>query len=152
MLKTLKSAILMGALLCSSIACAATGGSADEAVAMVKKAAIYLKEHGRDKTLAEVNNPAGLFVDRDLYVAITDMSGKALANPILPKTVGKDLSQVRDVNGKYFVKERLEMLKSHPSGWIDYKWPNPLSKQIETRSTYFERVDDLVIACGIYKK
>jgi cytochrome c len=121
------------------------------AVAMVKKAVACLKANGKDKTIAEANNRAGASVDRDLYVAITDMTGKALANPMLPRSIGKDLTGVRDVDGKYFVKERLEMLKTKSQGWIDDKWPNPVSKKIELRSTYFERVDELVIACGIYK-
>ncbi len=149
MSKYLKIGIMLAAL--GQPLYSAASETPEQAVAMVHKAVLYLKANGKDKTIAEANNPKGEFVHGDLYVAITDMTGKALANPMLPRSVGKDLSAVRDIDGKYFVKDRLEMLKAKPQGWIDYKWPNPISKKIELRSTYFERVDDLVIACGIYK-
>ncbi len=40
---------------------------------------------------------------------------------------------------------------SKGSGWIDYKWPNPVTKAVEQKSTYVEKVDDVVVGCGIYK-
>lgn len=110
------------------------------------------KESGRQTTIVEANYPKGRFVDRDLYVVIHDMRGKALANPVLPRMVGMDLSAVKDVDGKAFMKERLEILKTRNSGWIDFKWPNSVTKQIEKRSVYFERVDDLVFTCGILER
>jgi cytochrome c len=130
---------------------AAELGSREEAVAMVHKAVAMLADSGREKTIAEVNNPKGRFVDRDLYVVIHDMQGKVLANPMLPRMVGVDLSGVKDVDGKMFIKDRLEMLKTAGNGWIDFKWPNSVTRQIEKRSVYFERAGDLVITCGILK-
>lgn len=127
-------------------------GTADEAVAMVHKAVAMFKDSGRQKTIAEANDPKGRFVDRDLYVVIHDMTGKALANPVLPRMVGMDLSALKDVDGKAFIKERLDTLKTRNSGWIDFKWPNSVTKHIEKRSVYFERVDDLVFTCGILKQ
>jgi signal transduction histidine kinase len=141
-----------------ALLCAFTGplraadlGSREEAVVMVHKAVAMLADSGREKTIAEANNPKGRFVDRDLYVVIHDLQGRVLANPVLPRMVGVDLSGVKDVDGKMFIKERLEMLKSASSGWIDFKWPNSVTKQIEKRSVYFERAGDLVVTCGILK-
>lgn len=131
---------------------AADLGTQEEAVAMVHKAVAMLNDSGKDKTIAEANNPKGRFVDRDLYVVIHDLHGKVLANPVLPRMVGVDLSSVKDVDGKMFIKERLDMLKSTGSGWIDFKWPNSVTKQIEKRSVYFERAGELVVACGILKR
>ena len=34
---------------------------------------------------------------------------------------------------------------------MDYKWTNPTSKKVEQKSIFFEKVGDLVIACGYYK-
>lgn len=122
-----------------------------EAVAMVHKAVAMLAASGREKTIAEANNPKGRFVERDLYVVIHDMHGKVLANPVLPRMVGIELAGVKDVDGKMFIKERLEMLKTTNNGWIYFKWPNSVTTQIEKRSVYFERAGDLVITCGIPK-
>lgn len=47
---------------------AADKGTAEQAVAMVKKGGDYLRKHGKDRAFAEFNNPKGQFVDRDLYL------------------------------------------------------------------------------------
>lgn len=147
------------ALACAwSFACAlpahaaAQLGTADEAVAMVHKAIAHLKANGRDKTIAEANNPKGRFVDRDLYIVIHDTQGKVLANPVLARMVGMDLAPVKDIDGKVFIRERLDMLKTSDHGWNEFKWPNSVTARIEQRQVYFERVDGLVFACGILKK
>ncbi len=139
-------------LLLQASAGAAELGTAPEAIAMVNKALAYLAENGRDKTLAEVNNKTGIFVDRDLYVVAHDMKGVVLANAVLPRMVGKDLSETRDVDGKYFMRERLAILAKAPSGWIEFKWPNSVTQKVDVRSVYFARAGDIVFTCGIVKK
>jgi len=125
---------------------------AAEATAMVRKAVGYVKEQGRDKALAEFNNPSGMFKKGELYIFVTDLQGRMLANGANAKLVGKDLMDLKDSDGKFFVKEYVDLAKSKGSGWSDYKWVNPATKAIELKSTYVEKVDDMVIGCGIYKK
>ena len=48
--------------------------------------------------------------------------------------VGKDLIDLKDVDGKEFVRERVALGKSKPSFWQDYKFTNPVSKKIEPKS------------------
>ncbi|WP_035064400.1 cache domain-containing protein [Nitratidesulfovibrio termitidis] len=143
-------ALLLVAALCP-LASAQSKGSKDEAVAMVKKAVTYLKANGRDKAFAEISNPQGMFVDRDLYVVVYDMQGKCLAHGANAKQVGKNLMELRDPDGKYFVKERVELGKTKASFWQDYKFANPQTKLIEPKSMYMERVDDLLVGCGAYQ-
>jgi signal transduction histidine kinase len=38
------------------------------------------------------------------------------------------------------------------SGWSDYKWTNPVTKKIDPKSTYFQKVDDVILGCGVYKQ
>ena len=144
--------LFLSALLATGLSAAAELGTADEAIAMVDKATTYLAKNGRDKTLVEINKPNGAFVDRDLYVVVHDMTGKVLANPVLPRMVGKDIKDIKDVDGKAFVRERLAKLEKSEKGWIDFKWPNSLTQKIDVRSAYFVRVGDLVFTCGIVKK
>ena len=33
----------------------------------------------------------------------------------------------------------------------DYKFLNPVTKQIEPKSMYMEKLDDMLVGCGIYK-
>lgn len=127
-------------------------GTADEAVAMVQQVIASLKANGREKTLAEINNTtSGKFRDRDLYITVNDMQGKNLAHGANAKMQGKDLIDLKDADGKPFVRERLELAKSKGKGWQDYKFVNPVSKQIEPKTMYFEKYEDMIINCGIYK-
>lgn len=130
---------------------AANVGTADEAVAMVKKAAAYIAANGREKAFAEISNPSGQFKDRDLYIAVLDKTGLTLAHGGNGKLIGKPMAELKDVDDKYFIKAFLDVAATKGSGWVDYKWPNPVSKVIEKKSTYVEKAGDLVIICGIYK-
>ena len=154
MKKLLKTAVLALAVLGLNIAALAATeqGSADEASAMVKKAIAYLKTNGKEKTLAEASNPKGQFIDRDLYLSIYDLNGKVVAHGTNQKLIGKDVSDLRDADSKYFIKEILDKAKNGGKGWVDYKWVNPISKEIQAKSVYLEKADDVIIASGFYKK
>lgn len=131
---------------------AAEAGTKEEAVAMVKKAIEYIKANGKDKAFAEFSNPKGQFVDRDLYIVVYDMNMKCLAHGQKKSMVGKELLDFKDVDGKEYMKERQNLMKTQTTAWQDYKFTNPVSKQIEPKSMYLEKYEDLVIGCGIYKK
>ncbi|WP_300161576.1 cache domain-containing protein [Solidesulfovibrio sp.] len=135
----------------ASLAPAQDKGSKDEAVAMVQKAMAAIKADGREKAFAAINDPNGPFRDRDLYVVVYDLSGKCLAHGANPKQIGKDLMELRDPDGKFFVKERVELAKTKDSFWQDYKFLNPANKLIEPKSMYMEKTDGLLIGCGVYK-
>lgn len=128
----------------------ATRATEPEAEAMVKKAIAYYKKNGKEKALAEfVKNP-GPFVDRDLYVTVYTLNADSLAH-INPKMVGKNMMELRDGDGKYHIKERMEAAQKANSGWQDFTFFNPVSKKIEPKRMYWEKHDDLVFACGAYK-
>ncbi|MGB9697823.1 MAG: cache domain-containing protein [Thermodesulfobacteriota bacterium] len=134
------------------IAFAGEFGTKEEAEALVKKAISMIKTEGKEKAFAEINNPKGKFVDRDLYIFVYDMNGKCVAHGFNPKMIGKDLLEMKDADGRYFVKERIEIAKTKGKGWQDYKFTNPLSKKIELKTAYIEKVDDLIVGCGVYKR
>jgi len=153
-MKNVLAVLVIGCVLAAGagVAVAADMGTKDEAVAMVKKAVDFIKANGADKAYVEFSNPKGQFVDRDLYIAVYDMSGKCLAHGANVKMIGRDLIDNKDVDGKEFVKERVEMMKKQTSGWQDYKFRNPTSNQVEPKAMYVERVNDVIVGCGIYKK
>lgn len=124
----------------------------EEAVAIVKKAIDYIKQNGKEKAFAEFSKPKGQFVDRELYIAVLDMNGTMLAHGVNPKLIGKSLIEIKDVNGKAFVREQVEVAKTKGSGWVDFEWSNPVSQKMEPRSTYLERVGDYFVLSGVYGK
>src|SRR6266566_1476834 len=117
----------VGALsaLVSTSAFAAEWATKDEAVAMVKKAVAFIKEQGPEKAYAEISNKSGRFIDRDLYVVVYQLDGVVLAHGSNEKLIGKDLSDAQDVDGKFYVQERIELAKKQPTFWQDYKFVNP---------------------------
>lgn len=126
-------------------------GTKEQAMELVKKALAAIKADGKDKAMAEFNNNKGAFVDRDLYVVAVDFNGKVLAHGANARLVGKDLTEIKDADGKAFVKEQIEIAKTKGNGWMDFKFTNPVSKQIEPRSFYVQRVEDYYIGAGIFK-
>jgi signal transduction histidine kinase len=148
-LSTLFAAVL-GAV---SIAAPAKEGNATaaEATAMVKKGVAYIKASGKDKAYAEINNKAGQFTDRDLYLVVYGLDGVVRAHGANEKMIGKNLLELKDVDGKAFVKERVELAQSKGTFWQDYKFTNPVSKKIEPKRAYCERLGDVAVCGGIYK-
>jgi signal transduction histidine kinase len=125
--------------------------TADEAVAMVKKGVQFIKANGREKAYAEFTSKNSKFKDRDLYLVVYGMDGKVWAHGQNERMVGKVVIDLKDIDGKEFVRERVELAKSKPNFWQDYKFTNPLTKKIEPKRMYCERLDDTVVCGGIYK-
>lgn len=125
--------------------------TAAEATAMVKKGVAFIKANGKEKGYQEITNKTGQFTDRDLYLVVYGLDGVVHAHGANEKMVGKNLIELKDVDGKEFVKERVEMAKAKGTFWQDYKFTNPTSKKIEPKSMYCEKLDDVAVCGGIYK-
>jgi signal transduction histidine kinase len=127
-------------------------GNAEEAAAMVQAAIEFMQENGHDAIIEEVNQMnKGQFIDRDLYISIYGINGKIAGHGANRRLWGIDWSGIKDTDGKFFVSEIVNIAKSKGDGWIDYKWVHPVTKDTMVKSAYFEKCDDLVIACGFYK-
>jgi len=144
-------AVVFCFLIVPVVAAAAEKGTKEEAVAMVKKAIEYAKANGNEKAFSEINNPKGQFVDRDLYVVVYDMNGKCLAHGANQKMVGRELIDNKDIDGKEFMKERIALMKANNTAWQEYKFMNPVTKQIEPKLMYLEKNGELIFGCGVYK-
>ena len=127
-------------------------GTTGEADGMVKKAIAYLKANGKEKAFADFSSPQGAFVDRDLYIFVYDLNGKCVAHGFNQKMIGKDLREMKDADGKDYVKERIEIAKTKGKGWQDYKFTNPITKKLEPKTAYIEKFEDVIVGCGAYKK
>jgi cytochrome c len=148
-LQTLFAAAL---LLAGATAFANTdNATAAEATAMVKKGVAFIKANGKDKGHTEISNKEGQFKDRDLYLVVYGLDGTVRAHGANEKMIGKNLIELKDVDGKAFVKERVELAQAKGTFWQDYKFTNPVSKKIEPKSMYCEKLDDAVVCGGIYK-
>jgi signal transduction histidine kinase len=145
------TAVLALALAAPLTALAGDNATKEEAVAMVKKGVAFIRSQGNEKGYAEITNKGGKFTDRDLYLVVYGHDGVVRAHGANEKMVGKNLIELKDVDGKPFVKERVELSQSKGTFWQDYKFTNPVTKKIEPKEMYCERLDDTAVCGGIYK-
>ena len=143
--------ILLVAIVFGATAIAGTGATKNEAMAMVQKAVAAIKSEGPDKAYREISDPKGPFVDRDLYIVVYALDGMVLAHGADKKRIGTNQINDKDLDGKEFVRERMDLAKTHDSFWQSYKFLNPVTKKIEPKQMYCERLEQTVVCGGIYQ-
>ncbi len=151
-MKTLLSLLITAVIISGTVLAQAKKGTPAEAEAMVKKAVAFFNANGEQKAFAQFSDPNGKFVQGDLYIFVYDLTGKCVAHGGNPKMIGKDLIDLKDSDGKAFVKERIELAKTKGKGWQNYKFTNPVSKSIEDKTAYIEKAGNFIFGCGAYKK
>ena len=124
-------------------------GTPVEAKRMVVQATEYLRAHGAEKTLNEINKRNGKFQWRDLYVFAYDLDGVMRGHPS-PGLIGKNMFEEPDVRGKRFRKDIVEIAGTRGSAWVDYTYINPRTQQDETKITYCAKEVNLILCCGAY--
>lgn len=150
----MKKTVFMAIALCIALVpalAAAADTPQQEAKALVEAAVAYMKANTKEAALAEFNKPGGQFDKGDMYVFAYDLTATIVAHPKNQKLVGKNLMEVPDTDGKFFRKEIVETAKASGFGWVDYKYMNPESKKVEAKTTYLQKVGDIVLCCGTYK-
>jgi uncharacterized protein len=128
-------------------------GTREEAVAMVRRVQEKFKKEGPEATLRAINNVGPGFVDRDLFPYVHKIDGSQLvAASRNAAMVGKNMYDMKDQDGKFFVQEFVKVANS-PSGrgWVDYRFFNPKSNMVEDKSAWIERMGDYLVGVGVYK-
>ena len=154
MIRTLVSACACAAVVLLALPTLAAGDFAtpEEAEAMVQKAIQSVKDVGKEKTLGAITGQEASWVDRDLYLAVFDHEGNNLAHGQNPKMVGKNFLGAKDADGTAFITVRMNLAKTKTSFWHDYKFKDPITKQILPKTSYCQTTDELVICAGVYKR
>jgi cytochrome c len=133
-------------------ALASTNATPEEAVAMVKRGIAFIRQHGTERGYAAITNKESQFIDRDLYLVVYGLDGRCLAHGANPRQVGRELMELTDIDGTYFIKERVALVMAKPNGvWQEYKFTNPVSKRIEPKVMYCERLQNTAVCGGVYK-
>jgi cytochrome c len=145
--------LLIPTLVLATIALQAQDPKA-KALATVKEAVAFCKKNGKDALLKEVNHASGRFHVKsgdDIYVFVYDMQGNCLGMGYQSQAVGTNRWDIKDPDGKYILREFVNMVKTKGNGWVDYKFPNPKTNKVEAKTTYVEGLDGWVLGCGVYK-
>jgi cytochrome c len=134
------------------VAWAAERATAKEAEAMVKKGLAFVKANGKDKGYAEITNKQGQFVDRDLYLLVLQLDGTMVAHGANAKLVGLNRMESKGIDGRFPARDMIEAAKSKNGSWTEYKYSDPVTRKLQDKAMYCERLDDSALVCGgIYK-
>lgn len=123
----------------------------ERAIALLKRAVDHVKAKGLKQALEDFHDPKGGFNEGDYYIWCGDFNGKVLAHSTIPESRGSNTWDLKAVDGKKFIQEMIHIAKTKGKGWCEYLFKNPITGRTEQKSTYFEAVEDVFIACGIYK-
>jgi signal transduction histidine kinase len=142
------------AMLPCLLASAQTPTSA-QAVALVKQAVAFAKQNGIGKLIQETNSPKGKFhvaSGKELYIFIYNDRGVVMAIGFNTEAlVGVNRIDLKDPDGVMFIREIIEVAQTKGKGWVDYKYPNPITNAIDQKTSYLEFYEDMIIGSGVYK-
>lgn len=124
---------------------------ATAAKAMVARALEYVDQHGTAALIEKVNAADPEFHYGEHYVFILDNTATIVAHPINPSWIGVDDDTGRDADGNPFFAEMVAAATGNPGGtWFNYRWPNPVTGEVATKSSWVVMHDDHLIGVGIY--
>ena len=124
----------------------------DEVKVLTIKAADLIAAKGVEEAAKQFQQE-GEFKSGEIYVNVVDFNGNWVVYPPRPENVGKSILNFVDEDGKYLGQDIVATGKDKGEGWVEYRWKNPASNQIQPKLTYVKRVagKDLIAYIGIYK-
>ena len=119
--------------------------------AMVARALEYMDEHGTPALIEKVNAAVPEFYQGEHYVFILDHTAAVVAHPIYPIWIGVSGETGRDIGGTAFITRMATAAAENPDGtWFNYRWSNPVTGKISTKSSWVVMRDNHIIGAGIY--
>ena len=125
-------------------------------VALVDKAAALTESKGKT-AFPEFKKKGSEWLKGETYIFIADMSGTILMHPANPELETKSIIDLKDANGKAFMREFIETAKGKGSGWVDYMWPKPGEKSPSKKRSYVKRTkmpdgEMVIVGAGTYSQ
>lgn len=134
---------------------AETRGTEAEARALLDKATTFLREHGPAAAVDAFSRQDGAFIDRDLYPMLIDRDGTMVAHGWTPALNGANVLDLKDVDGKLFIRDAMALAADQGTGEVTYKWTDPLSGQIAPKTMHIRRIDlggaPYMLSVGVYR-
>jgi cytochrome c len=145
------AAALLGAALLQP-AFAQERGSKEEARALNDAAVAHIKKVGLDQAMKDFAADRKRWMPKDLYPFVMEFGG-VMRFHISDKLMGRNSLDVKDAAGKEFAREMVAVAAKKGNGWVDYEWPHPVSKKVEDKSAFIQRVPgaDMFVGVGVYR-
>lgn len=77
------------------------------------------------------------------YVYCIDMNGVSVMHPVTPEYEGNSMMYMQDIEGRYIIKEEVELLKASKTAYFEYSWSKPedSKNRIYKKRAYLRRFD-----------
>ncbi len=129
--------VIAAVLLCA--ACAASfvpkTNSSAELTRYVDEAARLVQKRGVSACSA-FHEPRWLAGEYYIFVTSAE-TNVTVCHPIRDDLVGRDQTDLRDADGKYFIREMLAVASgAEGKGWVDYAWPKPGETEATQKAAY----------------
>jgi len=125
-------------------------GTPEQAKALVARAIAEFDRAGRKTAFGEFEDPAGGFIQRDLYVFVFGPDRTIVAHGGDAGLVGTPADSLRDVDGAAFGTRFMDE-SSEQGSWMDYKWQDPVSGRLLPKSSWVVQHDGYVFGVGVYR-
>ncbi len=126
-------------------------GSAEEAMALVQRCvALRRRSASVNAFLRDITHPAQGFHDRDMYVFVLNAGGTYLAFGGNPGKVGTRVQDIAGVDGDGLLAA-IARQAQHEPGWVEYDITNPTTGRVQTKMSFVQKIDDMLVGCGVYK-
>ena len=112
----------------------------------VSRAIALYESDGLEATIAHYNSPDSL--EGRFYLFLIGSDDNYLAHPIFPHLIGTDIKDVIGSDGQELGKEIA--LATEEGIWVEYLWPDPITRLEEPKTTWAIRHDGLIFASGYY--
>lgn len=110
----------------------------DDVVKAVNAAVAHFQKVGAEQALKDISSQPE-WKDKGLSVFVQKNDGTALAHSTNARLIGKNTMELKDPNGKQFIKE-MTQAASKGEGWVDYEFMDPATKKMAPRSAYVKRI------------
>jgi signal transduction histidine kinase len=120
---------------------------------VVNRAAALVAERGRE-AFAQLRDKKGPFVFMDTYVFVDTPDGIELVNAVQPSLEGRNIIDLKDINGKAIAREYISAAMRDGEAWVDYYWYKPGQSTPAHKRAYVRKVqsgkDTYVVGSGFY--
>jgi cytochrome c len=151
-MKRYQTLILILLLFVPNLSAAEDVGTRQEAMDMVRRVKALAGSEGLQAAVEAINSQRPEFKIKDLYPFIYTLEGISVAHGANVKMVGKSWITTKDQDGNYLI-QTMVATASNPegSGWVNYKWPHPITHKVQDKSAYIEKLgEDYFVGVGIY--
>ncbi|MFD2518476.1 cache domain-containing protein [Salinimicrobium flavum] len=121
---------------------------------MVEQAAALIEKQGRE-AFDVLRDKKGPFYFMDTYIFVASPDGTELVNPALPSLEGRNLIDMKDLDGNPVVKKEIDLAMEKGSGWLEMSWFLPGTNTPAQKMTFVKKAEangeTFIVGSGYYE-